>query len=50
MFTIAVEPSRTAGKVTARSSDGYAFKTTVALLEGARHLQARNGRARYTAL
>jgi hypothetical protein len=39
-YTIAVEPSRTPGKVTATSSDGNTITTTMPLLDSARHWQA----------
>ena len=39
-YTIAVEPSRSPGKVTATSSDGHSFTTAMPLLDGARHWQA----------
>jgi hypothetical protein len=37
-YTIAIAPGRT-GKVTARSSDGHTFTTSIPLLAGARHWQ-----------
>ena len=39
-YTIAVEPSRSPGKVAARSSDGYVFTTSMCILDGARHWQS----------
>jgi hypothetical protein len=38
-FAIAFEPSPTPGKVTATSSDGHSFTTTMPLLDGARYWQ-----------
>jgi hypothetical protein len=38
-FTISIEPSRSPGKVTAMSSDGHSFTTTMPLLDGARYCQ-----------
>ena len=38
-FTISIEPSRSPGKVTAMSSDGHSFTTTMPLLDGARYWQ-----------
>jgi hypothetical protein len=38
-YTIAVEPSPTPGKVTATSSDGNTFTTSIPLLDGARYWQ-----------
>jgi hypothetical protein len=40
-YTISVEPSRAPGKVTAHSSDGHTFITSMCLLAGARYWQAR---------
>jgi hypothetical protein len=36
-YTIAVAPSTRPGKVTAKSSDGHTFTTSMPLLDGARH-------------
>jgi hypothetical protein len=38
-YTIAIEPSETAGKVNAHSSDGHTFTTATPLLTGARYWQ-----------
>jgi hypothetical protein len=38
-YTIAVEPSRNPGKVTATSSDGHTTTTSTPLLDGARYWQ-----------
>jgi hypothetical protein len=38
-YTISIEPSRSPGKVTAKSSDGHAFTTPIPLLDGARYWQ-----------
>jgi hypothetical protein len=40
-FTISLTPSRSPGKVTATSSDGHTFTTSMCLLDGARYWQAR---------
>jgi hypothetical protein len=39
-YTISIEPSTRAGKVTATSTDGHTFTTTTPLLAGARYWQA----------
>jgi hypothetical protein len=39
-YTISIEPSRTRGKVTARSSDGNILTTSIQLLDGARYWEA----------
>jgi hypothetical protein len=39
-YTIKVEPSQSPGKVTATSSDGHTFTTSMPLLDGARHWQS----------
>jgi hypothetical protein len=39
-YTISLEPSETAGRVTAHSSDGHSLTTTTPLLNGARYWQA----------
>ena len=36
-YTIKVEPSRSPGKVTATSSDGHTFTTSMCILDGARY-------------
>ena len=40
-YTISVEPSRSPGKVTATSSDGHSFTTSMCLLDGARYWLAK---------
>jgi hypothetical protein len=40
-YTISIAPSRSPGKVTARSSDGYTFTTSMCILDGARYWQAQ---------
>ena len=42
-YTISVKPSRSPGKVTARSSDGNILTTSIPLLDGARYWQALGG-------
>jgi hypothetical protein len=39
-FTISIEPSRSPGKVSATSSDGHVFTTSIPLLDGARYWEA----------
>jgi hypothetical protein len=45
-YTISLAPSATPGKVTATSSDGHTFTTSMCILDGARYWQPRAHRLR----